>query len=104
MIRNILYGIKWLIIDILIIVAFFMVVHLFVSSLKGCEAKAAPRVEYEWKCCSKPPIGTKNRNEINIIAYNEDKGEAQRQAIWLCNDFFKTKGCGIEYCKQVRMK
>jgi len=55
----------------------------------------------EWHCKAVPPEGTKFKNDVEIISINEDKEVAIKESIWLCNKFFKTKECVIEYCKQM---
>ena len=68
----------------------------------SCVSPAAAAENFEWECSAKPEKGTKNSEYIETIAYNEDKSEAERQAIWLCNRFYKTNKCKITYCKKVR--
>lgn len=57
----------------------------------------------EWQCCALPPKNTKFRDTMKAIAIHEDRQEAEKSALWLCNKLFKTDRCEIDYCKLVKV-
>lgn len=65
-------------------------------------AHAQPNTE--WECRALPPVGTKFRDAMQAIAIHEDRAEAERSAVWLCNKLFKTDKCKVDRCRQVRSR
>lgn len=100
MIKNILSIIWWFVWNIMMIIAFLAIVSLTISYLEKCDAPKAKAATTEWKCCAKPPKGTKHRDEISFCGISEKKEDATYNAILFCNKFFKTK-CEISSCKRV---
>ena len=62
-------------------------------------ANAQPGME--WECRALPPIGTRFRDTMQAVAIYEDRIEAEKSAIWLCNKLFKTDKCKVDRCRQV---
>lgn len=58
----------------------------------------------EWECRALPPEGTKFRDAMQAYAIHEDKSEAEKAAVWLCNKLFKTDKCKVDRCRQVRKR
>lgn len=88
---------------VLLTFVMFVATCSIISLLDRCsckEAKAAGKTE--WRCKASPPNGTKFKDAIEIISFNEDRAEAEKGAIWLCNKMFKTDKCKIDNCKEIR--
>lgn len=98
--KSLLYFVRWFLLDVISVFTLFIVIGLCFSFLQKCDTVAHAATKIEWKCCAKPPAGTKYINDINVCGISEKREDAEYNALMFCNKLFKTK-CEISSCKKV---